>query len=79
MICQYKYLFGVPGQGVHKYRFLGTPIVDYVGTIILAMLLTKFTKIPLVLTTIGMFVLGILLHMVFCLRTGTEIFIFGKY
>lgn len=79
MICQYKYLFGVPGQGAHKYRFLGTPIVDYVGTIILAMLLTKFTKIPLVLTTIGMFVLGILLHMVFCLRTGTEIFIFGKY
>jgi hypothetical protein len=79
MSCQYKYLFGIPGQGIHKYRFLETPIVDYVGTIILAMILTKFTKIPLVLTTIGMFVLGILLHMVFCLRTGTEIFIFGKY
>ncbi len=78
MSCQYKYLFGIPGQGVHKYRFLGTSIVDYVGTIILAMLLTKFTKIPLVLTTIGMFVLGILLHMAVCLRTGTEIFLFGK-
>jgi hypothetical protein len=78
MTCQYKYIFGVPGEGVHSYRFLGTPMVDYIGTIILAMITTKITKIPLVLTTIGMFILGILLHMIFCLRTGTEVWLFGK-
>lgn len=78
MTCQYKYIFGFPGEGAHSYRFLGTPMVDYIGTIILAMITTKITKIPLVLTTIGMFILGILLHMIFCLRTGTEVWLFGK-
>jgi hypothetical protein len=78
MSCQYKYIFGRPGEGIHKYKFLGTSIVDYIGTIFLAMILTKFTGIPLVLTTIAMFVLGILLHLLFCSRTGTEFWLFGK-
>jgi hypothetical protein len=76
-LCKYRYILGVPGEGIHKYKFLGTSIVDYIGTIVLAMILTKFTKIPLVLATIGMFALGILLHMLFCLRTGTETWLFG--
>jgi hypothetical protein len=78
MSCPYKYALGVPGEGVHSTRFLGTAVFDYIGTIVLAMIVTKFTKIPLVLTTIGMFILGIILHMVFCLRTGTEIWLFGR-
>jgi len=78
MSCPYKYALGVPGEGVHSTRFLGTAVFDYIGTIILAMIVTKFTKIPLVLTTIGMFILGIILHMLFCLRTGTEIWLFGR-
>jgi len=75
--CSYKYLFGIPGTGIHKYRFLGTAIVDYIGTILLAMIVTKITKVPLVITTIFMFLLGILLHYLFCLRTGTELWL-GK-
>jgi hypothetical protein len=78
MSCQYKYALGVPGQGVHSAHFLGTAIFDYVATILGAMLLSKVTGIPLVLTTIGLFILGIILHMVFCLRTGTETWLFGK-
>jgi hypothetical protein len=78
MSCAYKHALGVPGEGVHSARFLGTAVFDYIGTIILAMIVTKFTKIPLVLTTIGMFILGIILHMLFCLRTGTEIWLFGR-
>ena len=70
--CSYKYLFGMPGQGVHKYRFLDTAIVDYIASILGAMLITKITKIPLVITTIGVFLSGIVLHYLFCLKTGTE-------
>ena len=69
MSCPYKYLFGIPGKGVHAYRFMDTAIVDYVGTIVLAALLTKFTQLPLVLSTILMFIIGILLHVVFCVPT----------
>jgi hypothetical protein len=71
-------MFGVPGTGAHSYRFLGTAIVDYALTIIGAMVLSKVTGIPLVLTTIGLLVVGIILHMAVCLRTGTEIWLFGK-
>lgn len=70
MSCPYKYLFGIPGKGVHAYRLLDTAMVDYTGTLILAALLTKFTQLPLVLSTILMFIIGILLHVVFCVPTG---------
>jgi len=69
--CPYKDIFGVPGQGVHSYRFLDTAIVDYVLTIALAAVVTKFTGMPFVLSTILMFVLGIVLHAVFCVSTNT--------
>ena len=75
MSCPYKYIFGVPGTGVHQYRFLNTTIVDYIASILAAMLITKFTKIPLVITTIGVLVLGILFHHLFCLKTGTELWL----
>ena len=66
MLCQYRDIFGAPGTGVHRFRFLGTPIVDYIGTILLAMMFTKVTGISLVTSTILMFLLGILLHKLFC-------------
>jgi|APCry1669189768_1035252.scaffolds.fasta_scaffold190535_1 hypothetical protein len=75
--CAYKYLFGVPGTGIHRFRFLDTAIVDYLGTILLAMIVTKLTKVPLVITTIGMFLLGIILHLFVCLHTGTEAWFFA--
>jgi len=72
MLCQYKDILGVPGTGVHSVRFLGTPIFDYIGTILLAMIVTKVTKIPLVTSTILMFLLGIILHNVFCVKIGGD-------
>ena len=70
MSCPYKYLFGVPGKGIHAYKFLDTAIVDYMGTILLAAILTKLTNIPFVISTILMFIIGIVLHALFCVPTG---------
>ena len=72
---QFKDVFGVPGQGVHKHRFLNAAIVDYIGTIFLAIILSKFTKIPFVLSTIIMFILGIVLHVLFGVNTETVKFL----
>lgn len=68
---KYKDIFGKPGEGIHKYRFLGTAISDYLLTILAAVIITYFTKIPLVLTTIFAFVLGIVLHVIFGVETNT--------
>ena len=68
-LSKYKNIFGYPGQGVHKYKFRGTSLVDYFMTIVGAFLITYFTDIPLVITTIGLFVMGIILHWLFGINT----------
>ena len=68
---RFKDILGIPMEGIHSYRFLNTAIVDYSMSIILAFVIAYYTDIPLVLTTIGVFILGILLHMLFGVDTST--------
>ncbi len=70
MLCEYKNIFGVPGKGFHSTRLLDVALFDYIGTIVLAIIVSKFTKLPLVLSTILMFVLGLILHWIFCVPTS---------
>ena len=72
---QYKHVFGKIGEGAHKYRFLDTPMVDYILTILAACITTYLTKIPLVLTTIGWLILGIIVHILFGVQTPTVKFL----
>jgi hypothetical protein len=67
---KYSGIFGNSGEGIHSYRLLDVALVDYIGTIFLALILSRITKIPLVLSTIFMFVLGIVLHMLFGVKTS---------
>ena len=66
---KFKNIFGIPGQGLHKYKILNTAMVDYFLTILLAFLLAYFTGIPLVLMTIILFILAMFLHMLFGVNT----------
>jgi hypothetical protein len=68
---KFRDIFGVPGQGVHAIKFKGTSLVDYFLTIVLAFLITAATGWPLVLTTIGALVLGVILHALFGVNTET--------
>lgn len=70
MFCKYRDIFGKAGEGFHKTRILDTAAGDYFGTILLAIIFSYFTKVPLVLATILMFVLGVILHWMFCVPTG---------
>jgi hypothetical protein len=68
---QFHDIFGLPNTGVHATRFLDTALVDYALTIIIAIVTTYFTKIPLVLTTIGWFIIGLICHIIFGVETNT--------
>tara|TARA_B110000971_G_scaffold197176_1_gene212840 strand:+ start:43 stop:294 length:252 start_codon:yes stop_codon:yes gene_type:complete len=70
-LSKFKDIFGKPGEGAHSIRFLGTAVVDYVLTIVLAIITTLATKMPLVLTTIIWFLLGTILHLLFGVQTST--------
>jgi hypothetical protein len=77
-LCKYKNILGVPGQGPHSYRIFNIAIVDVILTIILAFILSYIFKISFVKTSIMLFILGILLHRVFCVRTTIDKLLFNK-
>ena len=69
---EFKGLFGIEKKGIHSFRFTeGSALLDYGMTIIGCLLLSHFTKIPLVLTTIVVLLLGILIHLLFGVETNT--------
>lgn len=79
MFCEYKDIFGKVGEGVHSYRIFNIAIVDVIATIIMAYLLKIFVfpKRSFLKLTIILFLLGIILHRLFCVKTTIDKYIFG--
>ena len=75
-LCKYKDILGVPGKGVHSYRIFNIAIVDVIMTIIGAFLISYFFKLSFLYTTIFLFILGIILHRIFCVRTTIDKLLF---
>ena len=73
MSCSYSTMLGELNQGVHAYRIFNVAILDVVGTLVIAYLISKkhFVK-----TSILLFALGILLHRLFCVRTTVDKLLF---
>lgn len=75
-LCKYKNSLGEPKKGVHSYRFMGLAIADVIMTIIGAYLISLLFKISFVYTTLSLFVTGIILHRLFCVRTTIDKLLF---
>ena len=68
---KFKNVLGVPNKGVHKFHILGTAAFDYFLTIMMAFLSSYFLRVPLVLSTITWFIMGIISHILFDVKTDT--------
>jgi hypothetical protein len=78
MLCQYKDALGKPGQGIHSYRIFNIAYVDVIFTIIGAYIIYLFfPKINYFVILISFFILGIILHKMFCVRTTIDKYLFG--
>jgi len=75
-LCPYKNLFGKTGEGVHQYRIFDIAIVDVLSTIAVAYAISKFTKYEFKLVLIILFILGIIAHRLFCVRTTIDKLLF---
>lgn len=75
MSCIYKDSLGIPGQGFHTH-FLGIAILDVIGTILIAELLSYVFNWNIYLTMIAVFLTGIVLHRMFCVRTTVDKILF---
>ena len=72
-LCKYKNILGFPGKGIHFHLF-GIAIMDVIFTFIGAWIIKKilnyfniFTQYWVILLLL--FMLGILLHKIFCIKT----------
>ena len=68
---QYRDIFGAPGTGPHRFRFMGVALVDFTLTILLAIFITWAFKVPLDLSIIFMLVISLVIHLLFGVETGT--------
>ena len=71
-LCKYKDIFGIPGKGVHSYRIFNIAVVDVLLTLVASYILSIIFKIPLLGITVIMFLLVIVLHRVFCVKTTVD-------
>ena len=80
MFCQFKDIFGKPFTGLHQYRiWIGNydfAIIDIILTMIGAVIITYFTEWHYLYTFTGLFILGIILHRLFCVKTSLDQLLF---
>lgn len=72
-LCQYRDIFGIPGLGAHSYRIFNIAIIDVILTIVGAYLLARYFKWNFWYTLIALYLIGIFLHWLFCVRTSVNI------
>lgn len=78
LLCKYKTLFGVPGKGIHSYRIFNIAIVDVIEMVIGAYIISYLFKLSFPRTLLVLFILGIILHHIFCVRTTVDKLIFNS-
>jgi hypothetical protein len=71
-LCKYKDIFGRPKEGGHSYRIFNIAIMDVVFTIIGAIIFSWLFNIAMWKSIVGLFLLGIFFHRLFCVRTTID-------
>ena len=81
-LCDYKDLFGKPGEGAHSIRIFNIAIVDVLSTILLAIFIYYLLKlgfnihISIWWILLICFIAGIIAHRIFCVRTTIDKLLF---
>ena len=75
-LCPYKNAFGKLGTGIHSYRIMDIAVLDFGVTAIVAYIITLIFGVKFVYSFIGLFLAGILIHRLFCVRTTLDKLIF---
>jgi hypothetical protein len=77
MLCQYKDIFGKPNKGIHRYRIFNITIVDVLLTILLALFISYIFKFNFWIILLIIFLIGIIIHRMFCVRTTLDKILFS--
>lgn len=75
--CDFRNIFGEPGTGIHSIRLFGVAIVDVLLTFVLAYFTKGKRNFWHVL--LFWFIVGIILHHLFCVNTTIDQIIKGNF
>jgi len=75
-LCQYRDIFGKPNRGIHSFRIFDIAVVDVLATLLFIFVIAYFTKISLLYLTPAVFILGVIVHRLFCVRTTIDKLLF---
>lgn len=77
MLCKYKNVLGKVNTGLHSYRILDIAVIDVILTVVLAYVVKLiFPNKKFILILVVLFLLGIILHRLFCVRTTIDKLLF---
>lgn len=78
MFCPYRHIFGEERKGFHSLRLFDIAVGDVILTLLLSLFISYVAKMSIIKTTIMVFILGIVIHRIFCVNTKINTIIFGK-
>ncbi|OUU16492.1 MAG: hypothetical protein CBB97_22660 [Candidatus Endolissoclinum sp. TMED37] len=76
--CKYKDVLGKPKEGVHSIRFMNISVIDVLLTILLAIFIKTymFNETEMSIILLGTFIIGIIIHRIFCVKTTIDKLLF---
>jgi uncharacterized membrane protein len=77
-LCQYKDIFGRPREGAHAYRVFDIAVVDVVATVVVAYVIARVFGFAFWKSLVVLFIVGIISHRAFCVRTTVDKWVFPK-
>jgi fatty acid desaturase len=69
LLCKYRHVFGKEREGVHAVRLLDVAVVDMLGTVLIAWLLSRATGWNGWGVFAALMLASLLLHRLFCVDT----------
>lgn len=83
-LCKYREFFGKVGEGAHSIRIFNIAVIDVLATIFTAFIIHTIIlgyifnihTISFWWVLIGLFILGIIAHRMFCVRTTIDKLLF---
>ena len=75
-LCHYKDIFGRPREGAHAYRVFDIAVVDVAATVIVAFIISRAFTLSFWKSLVVLFIVGIISHRAFCVRTTVDKWIF---
>jgi len=75
-LCKYQNVLGIPKEGIHNHYMFPIAIMDVILTITFSFVLSYLCNISFLWTTVSIFILGIICHRIFCVRTEIDKLLF---